>query len=314
MSKINRRQNFATQLVKAPRDQYKVLFETTPVALVEGVWSSTFKVFHHNNAAMELFSAASADQFQKGFNNLLLKMDKKTYLDVLSARVKGDMFEAELRLPTFRRGHVFVFMRLVYMPAPHSQGPQHAILAFHDITAYKKRENFFLRMAQVDGLTQVYNHSAIIRRLEEELIRAKRYELDLSCVLFDVDNFKQINDEHGHLNGDKALKCVAQVLKRTFRQTDIVGRYGGDEFLVILPETSFTQATIPVGRFLKDFESEGDLTYNQKAAHISLSVGISGFPGGHGDTASALIESADKALYTSKTSGGNCYHICSQKD
>ncbi|MBI4309113.1 MAG: sensor domain-containing diguanylate cyclase [Candidatus Omnitrophica bacterium] len=310
MSKINQRQNSIIHLLKTPESSFRILFELAPVALVEGVWSTSFQVLRANPAALSLFGAASGAQFASSFNAVLTKIPRKVLLELLSARVKRDLFEAEMRLPTLRRGFVYVFMRLAYMPLQHA-GPQHVILAFHDITGRKRRETLLKRLSQVDGLTQALNQRTILQRLDEELSRARRYQLDLSCIIFDLDNFKKVNDTFGHLWGDKCLKRAAQALRDGLRKTDIVGRYGGDEFLVILPETKADQATIPVQRFLNSYEACAVIKRQDKEIKTSFSIGISSFPAAGVESARDLIKAADEALYLSKTSGGNRYHLYS---
>ena len=306
MSKLNYRQNFTTRLAKVPADQFRILFESAPVPLVEGVWGKSFEVLNINPAAMELFAASSKEEFTAGFNAILTKVPSKVLLELLSARVRGDVFESELRLLTFKRTIIYVFMRLAYIA---SAGPQHTILSFQDITEYKRRENILKRLSQIDWLTQGLNQRAILERLEREMLLAKRYHLTLSCVLLDLDNFKNVNDTFGHLCGDRVLKNAAQLLKQCFRKTDIIGRLGGDEFLLILPETAPEQAVIPINRFFQAYEAEAEIKNKHKSIVTSFSAGISGFPASGMDSAKTLLAAADKALYKSKSSGGHCCHV-----
>ena len=147
-----------------------------------------------------------------------------------------------------------------------------------DITPWKELERQLRRRSQLDGLTKLYNHNTINRCLEEELIRAKRYGLSLSCIMIDLDHFKIVDDKFGHQRGDNVLKKVAKMIKDCFRKADIVGRYGGDEFLVILPETKTENAKIAAKRIHRIFE-EKILKYQQLMSfHISLSMGIAGYP------------------------------------
>jgi diguanylate cyclase (GGDEF)-like protein len=309
MSKFNQRQNFTTRLVNETPDKFKALFEAAPVPMVEGIWGQTFKVLSVNSAALDLFSAENSVKFSIGFNDLLIKIPRKIILELLSARVKGDHFEAEFRLPTFKNKLIYVFMRLAYIPDS-TTGAQHVVLAFQDISNIKRQENLLKRLSQVDGLTQLLNQRTILQRLDEELSRAKRYQLDLSCIIFDLDNFKLINDNFGHLTGDKQIRRVAQTLKQGLRKTDIVGRYGGDEFLAILPETKPEQATIAVERLIKDYEKVAEVKgKDDRIIKTSFSVGISGYPFAKLETGKDLIKAADTALYISKTSGGNRYQI-----
>ena len=295
MSKLNRRHNFITRLAQTPQEDFKGLFDAAPVPLVEGTWGASFKVLSSNTAVRDLFAAATPEQFNTGFNSLLLKIPGKVLLELLSARVKGDQFEAEVRLPTLSKGQVYVLIRMAYMPQS-SQGSQHVLLAFQDITATKRRENFLKRLSQIDGLTQVFNHRAILERLDEEMFRARRYRLDLSCIIFDLDHLKQI--------GDKCIKQAVQVFKSCVRKTDIIGRYGEAGFLVILPETKPEQAIVPIQRFLK--------LYKDKSFKASFSMGVAGFPSKGIESVRDLVKAADQALYLSKTSGGDSYRLYAQ--
>jgi diguanylate cyclase (GGDEF)-like protein len=308
MSKINQRENYITTLVKAPKDKFKLLFDLAPVPLIEGIWTSTFQVLNANQAALQLFSSQDRKQFDNWFPSFPSKISTKILLELLSARVKGDFFEHEVKLPTMRRSHVHVFMRVAYVPAQFAAGPQHVILAFHDVTEVRRKENFLKKLSQLDGLTGVFNRRTIMQRFDEELSRAKRYDLNLSCVLVDLDNFKKVNDQFGHLYGDKALKNAVSALKATLRKTDIIGRLGGDEFLIILPETSIDQARVPIERFLETTKTTGLITLKGQSLQISFSIGISAFPAAGLDNTRDLVKAADQVLYLSKTNGGNQCH------
>ena len=308
MSKLNERHNFVTTLVKTPKDKFKLLFDLAPVPLIEGIWTSSFQVLNANQAALQLFSSQDRNQFDNWFPSFPTKISNKVLLELLSARVKGDFFEHEVKLPTMRRNHVHVFMRVAYVPAQFATSPQHVILAFHDVTEVRRKENFLKKLSQLDGLTGVYNRRSVLQRLDEELSRAKRYDLNLSCVLIDVDNFKKVNDELGHLNGDKCLRGTIAGLKSTLRKTDVIGRLGGDEFLIILPETDIHQSKIPIDRFLNSPQAQAELTQKGKMVKISFSIGASAFPAPGLETGRDLIKAADQVLYLSKTSGGNQCH------
>lgn len=149
-----------------------------------------------------------------------------------------------------------------------------------------------------DGMTGLFNHNYICTQLEEEIRRTKRYKTPLSIGIFDLDGFKNVNDTHGHQEGDAILIYVAQQMRETFRDTDLIGRYGGDEFLVIFPETEVEDAVIAAERFrqvLTTPNSQGTYT------SISVSGGIVKFNGE--DTLEAFIHKADILLYNAKNLG-----------
>ncbi len=162
------------------------------------------------------------------------------------------------------------------------------------------------KLAERDGLTGVYNHRFFQEKLEEEIIRADRYNKDLSFLLLDVDHFKKFNDTYGHQEGDKVLRSVAQIAQTTIRQkADILARYGGEEFAVILPETDLNAAKDLAERIRRNiadhsFESEGKSAYR-----VTISIGVSTYPF-DAQEKSKLIQAADAGLYESKRKGRNC--------
>ena len=158
-------------------------------------------------------------------------------------------------------------------------------------------------MSQLDGLTKLFNHYAIVERLQEELNRAKRYGLDLSCMMIDVDRFKMINDKFGHQKGDQILKHLAQLIKEDLRKSDIVGRYGGDEFFVILPETRPKSAAVAAMRIQEIFKNKMKKYAAQAGIANTLSIGLSGYPAKGINDFKSMIEVADKAMYQAKSAG-----------
>lgn len=152
--------------------------------------------------------------------------------------------------------------------------------------------------ANIDGLTGVYNHRYLYEQIEKEKKRSDRFNTGFSLVLMDLDRFKSINDEHGHLIGDEVLRGVARVIASSTRETDIVGRYGGEEFLVILPGTKLDEAYIVAEKI----RAAIDRARFVKDIHITISGGIAQY---HGEPASELISLADKNLYYAKETGRN---------
>ncbi len=163
-------------------------------------------------------------------------------------------------------------------------------------------------LAMHDALTGLYNRREFNRFLDYELGRSRRYNHLLSCVLLDIDQLKDINDRYGHQVGDEALKLISQVAHSHSRTTDLLSRYGGDEFAIILTETPAEEAVQGAERLRKAVESKTIQVKrgNDPIEHfkVTLSLGVAEYPG-DADSSEALIAAADQALYLAKRQGRN---------
>jgi diguanylate cyclase (GGDEF)-like protein/PAS domain S-box-containing protein len=158
-------------------------------------------------------------------------------------------------------------------------------------------------MATTDELTEIYNRRQLLELGERALAQARRYHKQLSVIVFDIDHFKIVNDNFGHPCGDRVLKDVVKRCQSITRQMDIFGRYGGDEFVIFLPETSLHEAK-QMARRLNACVAEHQFQIGENEATISISVGISEFLQDQ-DTLTSLINQADLAMYAAKKSGRN---------
>ena len=151
-----------------------------------------------------------------------------------------------------------------------------------------------------DPMTGVYSRATLGQRLHEEIDRARRYEIPLSIIMLDLDHFKSVNDAFGHLRGDQVLISFAQRLRNAIRKSDLIYRYGGDEFLLLLPNTSKVQGSALAERLLEaireePFEGDPPIT-------LTLSLGVASFPD-DGHTPETLFEKADQRHYSAKRHG-----------
>lgn len=154
----------------------------------------------------------------------------------------------------------------------------------------------------IDELTGQYNRRHILLELDKELERARRYKHTLGGIMIDVDDFKKFNDKHGHLMGDYILKEVTHVFDHCIRTIDVLGRYGGDEFMILLPEATPETATIVAERIKKAMH-EHPFTFKKKPFKVTCSIGVHYFPDLTNVDKADFIDTIDKALYKAKTAG-----------
>jgi diguanylate cyclase (GGDEF)-like protein len=174
----------------------------------------------------------------------------------------------------------------------------HAAIAFENYLLYKK-----LEMESItDGLTGIYNYRFLIRSIHLEIKRASRFGYPFSYLMLDVDNLKEYNDRYGHLSGSRALKDIAGVVTRSCREIDLVAKYGGDEFALLLPQTTLDGALRLGERILeavREFKFDG-----RREGLLTCSIGAAVYPD-DARTVETLIERADAALYAAKSKGKN---------
>lgn len=159
------------------------------------------------------------------------------------------------------------------------------------------------RMTILDGLTQVSNKRYLLDYLDKEFARCRRYDRNLSVLLFDIDHFKQINDRYGHLTGDYVLKELADVLRNRIRKEELLARYGGEEFVVILPEST-KQVAVDFAEIIRRKVEGHTFEFEGQKMRITISVGVASMSQ---DTRniSELLKLADMAMYKAKKAGRN---------
>lgn len=163
----------------------------------------------------------------------------------------------------------------------------------HFLLKEANQKEYYRELSILDGLTGLYNHRYFQEVLLREVSRAKRYPQEFSLLMIDIDEFKRYNDRHGHLQGDGLLKQIAQIFTQSIRCVDMVFRYGGEEFAILLPQTPRHGAVIVSNRIL-------NLVHQNMA--VTISIGVAGFPE-DAFSKEGLIECADQALYQAKSQG-----------
>ncbi|MCU0236818.1 MAG: GGDEF domain-containing protein [Acidobacteria bacterium] len=168
-----------------------------------------------------------------------------------------------------------------------------------------------------DGLTGLYNQMHFFELLDRETRKSQRHDMSYALIIFDVDHFKNFNDSNGHLRGSQTLKDIATVMKKKFRSTDLLAKYGGDEFVIILPQTDKVGAYLAAERLREGVEKQAfPGAETQPLKKLTISIGLASFPE-HGLSDEEILNHADKALYFAKESGRNrsvIYHENIEKE
>jgi diguanylate cyclase (GGDEF)-like protein/PAS domain S-box-containing protein len=224
--------------------------------------------------------------------------------DILPHVTTFDNFEVEHNFPDIGKRTMLLNARKIYRK---TNKTQLILLAFEDITERKEAEEKLKILATRDQLTGCLNFRSIMELLENEIERAKRYQTKFSIAMMDIDHFKSINDTYGHLVGNDALIVFASVVKKSIRKIDMVGRYGGDEFIIVFPETDSQHALVALEKIQTMLnQTKIPLLHegNANTPTLKFSVGIAGFPY-HAKDLKELIGAADSALRQAKQAGGN---------
>ena len=183
-------------------------------------------------------------------------------------------------------------------------GEQKVVYAiFEDVMVRKKLESLMQSVSERDPLTSLYNRRSFEQKAEEVISKHKRTHQPFAVLMFDVDHLKNINDSYGHKVGDKVLMEVATICERTFRHEDVLARFGGDEFVVLLSQVTPDAAEIAAQRLRFNVEHNSVLTEDGDEIKLTVSIGVAPFAPRH--SLEALLEMADEALYASKNKGRN---------
>ena len=183
------------------------------------------------------------------------------------------------------------------------------------VTAAMRMQNLLLqrrcrraqKFALTDPLTRLFNRRMGITSLDQAIARSHRSGVDLTVLMIDLDQFKKLNDTYGHVQGDQALRATADVLRKTLRRSDTICRYGGEEFMVVLPETSAEESAVLAARLFTAVEARG----HEEKLPITVSIGQASVR--QEDSAESLLNRADRALYASKAGGRNRFSIADEE-
>lgn len=273
--------------------------------IVSGDWQQ----MHYVNPAYESVWGESAERLRAeplGWLSRLASADVRTIRQCIERAVREvpDM----ISLPDYRLISPDGSMKWVqtkgYRIDPENHEDDRYAWVSTDISERKSNEQNLNYLANHDPLTGLRNRLQLAERVENEIVRSERHGHSLALLIIDVDHFKSVNDCYGHMAGDLALCALAAVLKEQIRSIDSVFRYGGEEFVVILPEEPLEQALQVAGRICQRV-SEQPLQLESGDVNITVSIGVSAYPA-DGDSYNRLVSVADGHLLNAKRQGRNC--------
>ena len=255
------------------------------------------------NAAMCNMLGYSHDELLSlGVNDMHPKQDLPHIINEFERIAKGDI-RLTSNIPMKRKDGSIFYADVSSTTPLKINGTNSLIGVFRDITDRKRAEKAE-DMASHDGLTNLYNYRKFHSLLKDEIIRSQRFNRPVSLLMLDIDHFKQVNDTYGHQAGDAVLKVISELLMNQSRAVDRVSRYGGEEFMIILPETDVTLAMMIADRLRAAVEGWDFDIGGGKVINITISVGVAVYPK-HADSVEALVKASDVTLYAAKNAGRN---------
>lgn len=279
-------------IVPVARDH---IFEYLKNGLI--VTDSTGRLIDYNGAALEMFPEIGNYPVGSFLKNIRIVSGQRIS-DLHCILSEADIFTAQKDCDDDE--HYYSVRKDVIASTKQFFGG--VIYLVTDITEEKKLQKKLQHMATTDALTQIMNRGHLIETGEKELVRAMRYKRDLAVVFFDVDHFKRINDSYGHLAGDRVLVELCSICKSRVRESDHIGRYGGEEFVLILPETTY-DAAFGVAEKLRSAVEKSVVVCEEQTISVTASFGVASYK--DGESLDALFNRADQSLYRAKEGGRN---------
>lgn len=286
------------QALEESETKYRTLFENAADAIV--IHDMEGHILDVNGAACTFLDCRRDDLQEQGLDPTCTQNQLQIgETEVRRLREKGELFHEMTRADTMgQTQHLEINSRLVdYM------GRQAVLSMVRDVTDRKRLETELLRLARTDSLTGVYNRHRFLERAARELRRARRYGSQLSVIMLDIDFFKKINDIHGHHAGDQVLRILAGACRDSLRESDFIGRLGGEEFGVVLPQTG-QHGAHHVAERIRNMVDEMDFVVDGSSLSVTVSVGVTSSISHH-PPLDELLRLADRALYMAKEAGRN---------
>jgi len=276
-------------------ERYKKLFEAVNDAIFSLNRGGYFNTFNRMFLKMTGYTETEIKNFH--FSRILHPDDLSFLMNDYQKVMRGEYAPERYTFRLINKEERVIYVEGNFRRLKEKNEVVGVLGVLRDVTEKIKLERELLELSITDGLTGLHNQRHFFKELDKEMERARRQRISLSLLLFDLDDFKAFNDLHGHLEGDKVLKSVAQAVIRSIRKMDSAFRYGGDEFTVILPGAGKAEGTKVAERIIKSFKTAPYLE------QINLSIGLVELDPKYDLT--AFIQHADQAMYTAKKMGGN---------
>lgn len=297
----------ATPLLAAGSEgPYRQLVET----LQEGILTidSRGDILFSNRRVGDILDCDADTLLGENIASLVDDRNRQAIMDSIERTLAGTNTRSELGLaiPGQRRAHVMISFGLI---GDTGAGERGVCLVMTDLTEEKRLRDSLETLAITDPLTRLPNRWYLNEWLDRECRRARRYERPLSCLMMDLDDFKQCNDRYGHLAGDAVLRQAAAIIKQAVRETDVVARYGGEEFCLILPETGREGAELTAQR-IRMAIGEHAFDIGGRSISVTVSIGLCAPSQKEDLDPETIVGCADSALAAAKAAGKNrvCAH------
>lgn len=294
----------------------KSAFETTAVGMA--IVNPDFKYIEINKAYGDIIGYTTEELFHMTHKDFIHPEDQQKDTPYVKEMIEGkiDSFRSYKRY-VHKEGHI-VWGEVTVSIVRNEEGkPKYYITQNQDVSQAKEKEEDLRQsidqaemLARTDCLTECLNRRAFIMRLEEELERARRNKSQTSMVLVDIDLFKKVNDQFGHVAGDYVLQCFSECIKLSVRPYDFIGRYGGEEFIICLPESDAESAFTVAERMRRSIE-ELKITYMGSQISITGSFGVVCYEPDSIASMDQLISRADEAMYKAKNHKNAVYQWAS---
>lgn len=255
-----------------------------------------------NQKLCDIVGYSKEELIKKTFQEITHPDDLDIDLGLVQQMLNNERDTYNLEKRYFHKNGSIIWISLTASLIKTSDGsPKYFVAVIEDISSRKLLEYDLLNKATHDALTGLCNRSTLSEKLDNEVDRAIRYSRSLSLMMIDIDHFKLVNDNFGRQVGDKVLIELAKIFKKIIRRADDAGRFGGEEFLLVLPELNNKQALVLAERLRQQVESlsikVGEITIN-----VTVSIGIASYPE-HGEEVDPLIKACDDAMYKAKDNG-----------